>query len=61
MRSPLALGLGIVGLVVALFSAALTMGERDFGVVSYGAASPGGAVVEVLAGVALFGASTLVA
>ena len=61
MRSPLALGLGIVGLVVALFSAALTMGERDFGVMSYGAASPGAAVVEVLAGVALFVAATLVA
>lgn len=60
-RSPLALVIGVAGLVVALFSAALTLGERDGSVVSYGAASPGAAVIEVLAAVALFVAATLVA
>ena len=60
-RSPLALGLGLSGLVVALFTAALTLGARDGGVMSYGAASPGAAVIEVLAGVALFAAASLLA
>ena len=60
-RSPLALGLGLVGLVVSLFAAALTLGDREGGVASYGAASPGAAVIELLAGVALFVAATLLA
>lgn len=60
-RTPLVLVLGLAGLVVVLFTAALSLGEREGAVVSYGAASPGAAVIELLAVVGLFVVATLLA
>ena len=62
MRWPLLpMLVGGLGAVAAVSTAALTLGERDGTLASYGVASPGAAVLEAITGIALFVAATLLA